>query len=298
METMGITGKNLLVTGATGFVGYHLVKTLVMSNTVYCIVRPQSKIDKLKKLDNIQFIYYDGSIQSILHTLEKVSIDITFHLASFAIADHTAPQVDDLIQSNILFPTQLLEALTLNHSFNFINTGSFWQNYTHADYDPTCLYAATKESFEDIINYYYAVKNLSCITLRLYDTYGPDDERKKLFRLLDDLRITGKELAMSPGEQRLNLVYIDDVVNAYLCAAELILNQAKVNSVYGVYTNQDYSLQEVVSLYETIHSCKLKINWGKRAYREREVMQPQYLYPLISQWKSLVGLEKGIKSIC
>jgi nucleoside-diphosphate-sugar epimerase len=297
METMGVAGKNILITGATGFVGYHLAKTLVISNDVYCIVRPHSNLEKLKKLNNVKFIYYDGTIQSILNTLEKIYIDITFHLASLAIADHTEFQVDDLIQSNVLFPTQLLEALTLNHSFNFINTGSFWQNYTHSDYDPTCLYAATKESFEDIINYYYAVKNLSCVTLRLYDTYGPDDERKKLFRLLDELRITGKELAMSPGEQRLNLVYIDDVVNAYIWAAELILNKLKVNLVYGVYTNQDYSLQEVVSLYETIHDCKLKINWGQRPYRAREVMQPQYLYSPIPQWKPLVGLEKGIKSI-
>jgi nucleoside-diphosphate-sugar epimerase len=289
--------KNILVTGATGFVGYHLVKRLTQDNNVYCIVRKNSKLAKLEKLTKIQFIYYEGNLTSLLSQLQGINIDLTYHLASLFIAEHKSDQIDDLIDSNIKFPTHLLEALTLLGKTSLVNTGTAWQNYTDNDYDPVCLYAATKECFENIIKYYHEAHKLNCITLRLYDTYGPEDERKKLFYLLNDLKVTGRELDMSPGEQKLNLVYIDDVIDAFLLAGERILTSlTTINEVYGIYVDEEYTLREVVHSYEQVNKCKLNINWGKRAYRTREVMHPVYKFSRLAGWQPTFSLIDGLQT--
>lgn len=297
-----LENKQILITGATGFVGYHLAKHLVENNTVFCLVRTSSDLTKLEKLPKVKFIVYDGNLNTLLNKLNDIKFDLIYHLASLFIAEHKPEQIDDLVNSNIKFPTQLLEVLTNNQKqVKLINAGTAWQNYDESNYNPVCLYAATKQSFEDVIKYYHEARGLSCITLRLYDTYGPEDERKKLMWLLNNLRQTGDSLDMSCGEQKLNLVHIYDVVNAFVLAGNKLLDKDNyhdsINEVYGVYTDHEYSLKEVVSIFEKINNCKLNINWGKKLYREREVMKPFYYYKLLTSWSEKIHLSEGIRNL-
>lgn len=293
-----LENKNILVTGATGFIGYHLAKQLVHHNSVYCLVRETSHVDKLQQLSGVKFIYYTNNTLGLIDALNGIKFDLVYHLASLFIAEHKTEQIEDLIDSNIKFPLQLLEALSVTQQdIKLINTGTAWQNYDASDYNPTCLYAATKQSFEDVIKFYYEARELSCITLRLYDSYGPKDERKKLFWLLNNLKETGNSLDMSPGEQKLNIIHIDDIVDAFKMAGEILISDKKINSIFGVYADEEYSLQEVVKIFESVNSCSLNINWGKREYRARELMQPQYHYPRVPNWEPQVKLNDGLKSL-
>lgn len=292
--------KNILITGATGFVGYHLTKHLVKKNSVYCLVRNTSNLIRLKKISGIKLVIYDDSLETLLNELKEIQFDLVYHLASLFIAEHKSEHIDDLIDSNLKFPTQLLEVLTNNQTHvKLVNTGTAWQNYDDSNYNPVCLYAATKQSFEDIMRYYHEARELSCITLRLYDTYGPEDERKKLFWLLKNLKETDEKLDMSLGEQKLNLVYIDDVIDAFISAGNRLLDNfnERVNEVYGVYADQDYSLKDVVSMFEEVNNCKLNIRWGNRGYRMREVMQPKYFNPILHGWSAKVDLVNGLRNI-
>lgn len=292
-----LENKKILLTGATGFVGYHLAKTLSVSSIVYCLVRHTSNLDKLNKIVGLQFIYYDGSFESIVKQTSRIEFDLVYHLASLFIAEHKSENIDDLIDSNVKFPTQLLEALIINNKkLKFVNTATAWQSYTDVPYDPVCLYAATKQSFEDILQYYHKVKNVSCITLRLYDTYGPEDDRKKLLWLLNNLKRTKNCLDMSKGEQTINLVYIDDVVNAFILAGQQLLAATEsMNKIYGVYNKEGYSIKRIVEVFEKVNACKLNINWGAREYRLREVMQPYYLYATVPGWNPKYELTTGLE---
>ena len=62
-----------------------------------------------------------------------------------------------------------------------VNTGTSWQHYENKDYSPVNLYAATKQSFEAILQYYVEVASLKAITLKLFETYGLDDPRPNFF---------------------------------------------------------------------------------------------------------------------
>ena len=87
-----------------------------------------------------------------------------------------------------MFGAHILEAMALTSVSYFINTGTYWQHYGGSStYSPSCFYAATKQSFQDILKYYTDSKLIKSITLKLFDTYGPNDSRAKIFTILSEL---------------------------------------------------------------------------------------------------------------
>jgi nucleoside-diphosphate-sugar epimerase len=103
---------------------------------------------------------------------------------------------------------------------------------------------------------------------------------------------------MSPGEQRLDLVYIDDVVAAFLRAAELTgtLRTGEIKT-YAVRSGRACSLKELVRLYEQLFGKTLPIHFGGRVYRDREVMTPWQGETTPPGWKAEVSLEEGVQRL-
>ncbi|GAH74036.1 unnamed protein product, partial [marine sediment metagenome] len=203
-----------LVTGATGFVGSHLVRRLIKDGwEAHIITRSSSSLAQLEDVCNKIIVHrHDGTTNSMINIVKGVKPEIVFHLASLFLAQHTSEDIERLVQSNLLFGVQLAEAMTLQGVTKLVNTGTSWQHFQNEPYNPVCLYAATKQAFKDMLKFYVEASELKVITLKLFDTYGPDDPRPKLFTLLRKVADEQTELAMSPGEQLIDLVYIDDVI--------------------------------------------------------------------------------------
>ena len=218
-----------------------------------------------------------------------------FHLASKFIAEHKTEEVDTLINSNILFSTQLLEAMKEANVKNLINTGTSWQYYNNDDYNPVCLYAATKQAFEAIIEYYIQAGDFKVITLVLFDTYGENDTRPKLMNLLKKVATEGTALDMSAGEQQLSLVHIADVCRAFILAFEMLETQLiNKHKHYAIISDEIYSLKEIVQIFERQTNKNLNITFGKRPYRKREVMKVWDKGEKLPNWKAEISLEEGI----
>jgi len=279
--------KKALVTGSTGFVGSNLVSKLIKEGwQVSIVVRASSDLSILEEnQEKVQAFIYDGEIESLEKVVVSFKPDIVFHVASLFLSSHTEKQVDSLIQSNILFGTQLLEVMVKHNIFNFINTSTSWEHYENQDYSPVNLYAATKRAFQDIMQFYIEAKKIRAITLKLFDTYGSNDPRPKLLNLLSRIAESGETLEMSPGEQKIDLVHIDDVVNAYCIAAKRLFDGVvQEHEIYGVGTGNPISLKELVALIEKETGKNLNIEWGSRNYREREVMDIWNNYNSIPLW--------------
>jgi nucleoside-diphosphate-sugar epimerase len=205
--------RRILVTGATGFVGTHLTRRFADDGwDVSALVRPQSDVDRLDPRVTAYAPY--GDTATLVSAIVDARPDVVIHLASLFIAEHAPDQVGPLVESNVLFGAQLLEAMDAAGVDALVNTGTSWQYFDGVDYDPVCLYAATKQAFEDIALFYVSARGLRMQTLRLYDTYGPDDPRPKLFHALRAAAETGVTLRMSPGEQIVDMLHVDDVVAA------------------------------------------------------------------------------------
>ena len=282
-----------LLTGATGFVGSHIARRLVQEGwQVHIVSRANSDLHELAGLTNVTQHIHDGSTQNMVDCVAQVKPDVVFHLASKTQAEHKPADVELLIQSNILFGNQLLEAMKVNSVDKLVNTGTFWQHYNNEDYNPVCLYAATKQAFEALLEYYTQACNIRVITLKLFDTYGPNDPRPKLFHLLNKAAKSGEPLDMSAGEQLIDLVHIDDVVEAYLIAAQRLL-EGKVaqHETYAVSSGHPLPLKELVQLYAKVTTQIFTVNWGVRPYRYREVMIPWFKGAVLPGWEPRIRWE-------
>jgi nucleoside-diphosphate-sugar epimerase len=288
------------LTGATGFIGSHLTRRLVGEGwTVHCLVRDSSHSTILDDLDGkIRIHVQNESTWHLCRILDEAKPDVVFHLASLFLAEHGFEDVPNLVESNLAFPASLLEAMVQCGLTNLVNTGTSWQYGETGAARPVNLYAATKEAFEDIIDYYVDAHGLKVITLTLYDTYGPGDTRRKLVKLLLSALRSGEPLLMSPGEQRLDLIHVNDVIEAYRIASEFLLTgSAEGHEHYAVTSGNFHSLKDIVALFEEAVGQKLNIQFGMRPYRKREVMNPWQGMKVLPGWYPQVTLTAGFADL-
>lgn len=285
-----------LVTGATGFIGSNLVRHLLtLGWEVHIVARPGASFTVLAPvLDAIVVHEHDGSAAGMAALVGQANPDVVYHLASCFLAQHRTSEVDTLIGSNVLFSSQLAEAMATHGIRYLINTGTSWQHHENAAYNPVNLYAATKQAFEAILAYYVEVCGLKVTTLALFDTYGAGDPRAKLISLLWKTALHQEPMSMSPGEQLIDLVHIDDVLAAFMLATEAIRTQESGHARYGVSSGQPITLRDLVTAFEQAAGTALPITWGGRPYRPREVMVPWNTYASVPGWTPKVPFEVGI----
>lgn len=294
------TSKRALITGATGFAGSRLAHRLYQEGwDVNAIIRPHSNTDSLKDMvPDIKVHPHDGTTHHMITIIKEAKPDVVFHLASSVISHHEAEDIEALIRSNVLFGTQLAEAMASNGIRRLVNTGTSWQHFQNESYNPVSLYAATKQAFEDILAFYVETAALQVITLKLFDTYGPHDTRRKFLPLLLKTAENGQTLAMSAGEQLIDLVHIDDVTSAFSLAAGRLLNgEAAKYEEYAVSSGHPIPLNSLVKVFEKVTGRELPIEWGKRPYRPREVMVPWNKGSKLPGWEPKILLEEGLRTL-
>lgn len=283
----------ILVTGATGFIGTNLTRELRKNNDLFILGQFEGDPEKL----GLPGIVMTDDIQRLADYIKVNEIEGVIHLASLYLTVHTPEQVKDLVLSNVYFGTAVLEAASLAGTVKwFLNTGSIWQNYNvkGTAYNPVNLYAATKQAFIDMAKYYSDVFGIRFCTLKLCDTYGPNDTRKKLFKLFRDNAKSGEILKMSPGEQKMDILFITDIISGFMHLAELLASKENLEEEYVLSSGFQLPLKEIATEFERVAGLKLNIEWGGRPYREREVMVP-WKGTVLKGWRPKVSLEEGIK---
>lgn len=287
----------ILISGGTGFIGKHLVKHLLdANNEVHLIVR--SGITRENFDARLKIFTFSGNLEDLVSFMKKEKFDGVVHLASLFLVNHEPADILGLITSNVLFGTQLIDAATKANIPWFINTGTFAQHYKNKRYSPVNLYAATKQAFEDVAQFYIETTKTTFVTIKLFDTFGEGDTRPKIFNLWSKISISGEQLTMSPGKQIIDINYIDNVTDGYLHMISL-LNQKGSSKFHGkafiISSQRRMTLRKLATLFEKVTQKKLNIVWGGRPYRERDVMVPWEKGQPLPGWKPKISLEEAIK---
>jgi len=103
---------------------------------------------------------------------------------------------------------------------------------------------------------------------------------------------------MSPGEQLLDLLHVDDVVHGYEVAADALLTENLPSpSQYQLSSGPLVRLKDVVELYRQATGHTVNVVWGGRPYRLREIMEPRSPVPVLPEWQPCISLRDGLVAL-
>lgn len=279
----------VLITGITGFVGSQLAEKLTNEGCIIAgLVRPN------KKNENKLLYSYDRTFLSVKNAVDTFKPDVIIHLAT-TYTDNDSDAIDSLASTNISLPLFLFEA-TKHSSVKIICAGSYWQFGNQENDSPIDIYSASKTAAERLVEYYALKEKRQAIFLYFYGIYGIHDKRGKILDYILQSIVENKKLELSPGEQKLNLVHINDVINALqIIIYDDTLLPGKLHR-FGVYSESSYTLKEIISICQSYSSSHVNVEFGAIPYRERELMEPQYPYPNVPGWNEKIILKDFIKN--
>ena len=266
--------QKIVITGGNGFVGSSLISRLLAEGVeIHALVNANhQRLDRILPRECIHVL--EGDIGSAAELVSRLAPDCIFHLAAVYSEPVSPATVLKMIEGNLTLGACLLFAATHCSSKPvFVNTGTYWQFDETSAYAPNTLYAATKQAFQDLLVFYRMHMGVASVSLILYDTFGEHDTRPKLWRRLA-MSPPGERIELSSGEQTIQLVHIDDIVSAFVSAADLLQQGTTLEPVYSVSAEQPHKLKDLVEAFNEQARLQLDLRWGALPYWEGQVSEP------------------------
>jgi nucleoside-diphosphate-sugar epimerase len=281
MHTNSWQGRRVLVTGASGFIGSHTVAELVKQGAHVAATTRSLPFESAQVS-----IKVDSGME---FGISEFNPECVIHLATKFLPSHTDKDIGALIESNIEFGTRVLQVSTELGAL-FLTASSHWQHYQGEDYSPVSLYAATKQAFITVAEY-YKLAGLDFRELTLFDSYGINDSRQKLVSILLQAAQSGEAIEMGDGTQLIDLLYVSDSVAALLTLADM---ETGSNSTYVARSHFPLTVRELVSKVESATGHEIKAQWGAREPRPREMVRDWQFGTNLPAWEPHISLEEGI----
>ncbi|TWU44342.1 dTDP-4-dehydro-6-deoxyglucose reductase [Novipirellula aureliae] len=286
--------KTYLITGATGFIGRHLLKSLVESgNRVVATRRRGSDLSSLGALANqVQWVNVDSD-QSFPESLcELPSVSVILHLATAY--GRNSQAVSDVVQTNVQFPLRLLEWGIQNRVGLFLNTDTCFTT----DYPYLRPYTLSKQQFIEWGKQLSADSETRFLTIELQHPYGPGDSEGKFVPwLIDQCLHAERPVGLTSGEQEKDFIYVDDVVAAYRVICDSAEAIPVDTNVIPCGTGQSVRVRDFVEFVGRACGNRVPLDFGAIDQRPGEVMRsvadPAILNAL--DWLPGVSLEQGIE---
>jgi len=255
--------KKILITGATGFLGSHLLPALIEKG--YDIIVLKRSFSNTWRIQNVisQIESYDIDKIDIKKIFDENEIGGIIHLAT-AYGKKSDNDIIEMFKANIELPAKLLDLGCKYGGIFFINTHTFW----NSQYS---LYSAMKNSFIEIAKYFSANFKVKFINMKLEHMYGEKDGYSKFIPFVINNILEGKEIRVTKGEQKRDFIYVNDVVDAYLKVLVSLENISDEIIEFEIGTGESISLKSFVSKTERIIGKRANIKWGAIPYNKNEI---------------------------
>ena len=297
----------ILVTGAAGFIGFHLSKQLLSKgytvfgidniNDYYDVNLKYARLNELGVLREDSMEFYNGCLSSsyskfkfmrinledkkeLSELFENEKFDIVCNLAAQAGVRYSIENPDAYIQSNIVGFLNILECCRYNdikHLLYASSSSVYGANKeipfktSHNVDHPVSLYAATKKSNELMAHTYSHLYHIPTTGLRFFTVYGPWGRPDMAYFLFANAIMKNQPInVFNNGNLSRDFTYIDDIIEGVL---KTLLSTSKNNALYKLYNignNTPIMLKEFIEAIES--------SLGATAVKKNLPMQPGDVY--------------------
>lgn len=227
--------RRVLVTGAAGFIGYHLSERLLQDgdevvgldnlNDYYAVSLKEARLGRLQKKKGFRFLKVDlGDRTGVEKIWREVKPAVVVHLAAQAGVRYSLTHPHTYARSNLEGMLDVLEACRAEKTPNLIfassssvyglNEGMPFAESDNVDH-PVSLYAATKKANELMAHAYAHLYGIPCTGLRFFTVYGPWGRPDMAYYKFTQAILEGREIELfGEGKMRRDFTYVDDIVEA------------------------------------------------------------------------------------
>ena len=272
--------NKILVTGAAGFIGYHLCSSLAKDNyeilgvdnlnDYYDVKLKNSRIKGLEGYNNFTFKRADLCDNNTLKVLFKsFKPKIVINLAAQAGVRYSIENPYSYIDSNIIGFQNLIELSRNNNIDHFIyaSSSSVYGNNKKIPFsesnkvdEPISLYGATKKSNELISYSYSHLYNLKTTGLRFFTVYGPWGRPDMSYFIFTNNIIRGNPINVyNNGNMKRDFTYIDDIIMGI--KSSIFNDTNKLYQIYNLGNSKPEKLLYFISLIEQTLNIKAKIKY-------------------------------------
>lgn len=284
--------KNFLITGVSGFIGNNFIKNFTNKNNLYYILLKKSKKNKIFinsfKDKNKKFIFFKKNFE-IYTSINKLKINFFINFATYYTKDNNFKNTEQLIKSNILFPSLILESINKKYLKKVITFGSMREHHQNKEYMPDCLYAATKKSLDKLF-FFHKIKltKIKFYNLKFYETYNAHDERKKLITLIKKNYINNLTTTLVSKTLNLNFLHVDDVCRA----VNIIINKNIKSGEYQIKAKKFLNPKKLIDKFN-------KINFKKIKYitKDNNIFNINYNLKKLPYWKQTTNIENNFNHL-
>lgn len=278
--------ENVLITGASGYLGKNLVTYLLNSNfKIILLVRENSNITYLDSLPN-NFKIYKSTLSSYEDIFSENKIDAIIHTA--ASYGRKGESLSSILEANLYFPIKLVDAAIKHKVKFFINTDTSLPKDLNA-------YSRSKKQFLEWLQALSSEINI--VNLQLEYFYGPNDDRTKFISfLINEFKSGKKQIDFTLATPLRDFIYIDDVVNAYASVLN-ILEELNGFITIPVGSGEALMLKDIIKEVKRItNNTSVELNFGALPMRPNEVMMSCADITFLKGigWQPVFSFQQGI----
>ncbi len=242
-------GRAVLVTGSTGFLGWHLCSALSgLGARVSGIALPQGEATAPPGVDNYALELRD--LPTVRSALTKIQPEYIFHLAGLVTTSPDQNRVLPMLEHNLITSVNLFSAASETGCRRLIHTGTSEEKRTIGQASaPSSPYAASKRAATDYAMMFAELYELPVTVVRPYLAFGPRQPANKLIPYTIRCLLAGDRPSLNNPDIEFEYLYCDDVVRAFLTAA---LAQDAIGRIMDLHTGEKLSVRQIVKVLEEV----------------------------------------------